>query len=172
MTSTSTNLVRRVVLDGFSPRFNIGLMLENSSAQVVNSIRRRYSPPGIQLPTWTDTRLFYGILGKDLKYCQRILTGHATRYSPFALELKSVTRSKQPSGRHVIKVKIVSHEMMKLRDRIRRELGSVLDEAARRPTESPGIPAATPSLPPGCLQPSNFTLHAEARRGGKFIPDL
>lgn len=50
MTAPVSNLVRRVILDSASPRYGIGLILERSSAGVVNALRMKYSRAGVQLP--------------------------------------------------------------------------------------------------------------------------
>ena len=82
MTSASTNLIRRVIVDGFPPRFNVGLMLGRSSTRLQVLSCEAGKAPGCST-VYRENNL------KDYKHS---MNKYASQYSQFALEIKSLYR--------------------------------------------------------------------------------
>jgi len=115
-------------------------MLEGSAIELVNTIRAKYSPPGVGLPPFNGTRLFLGINSRHWNYCKRLMSNFASQGSSFPIELNCFGRQVQTS-RHRIIVEMSSPQMMAIRASLSKELGFVLRELARYPPARTGLPA-------------------------------
>jgi len=76
----------------------------------------------------------------------------ASLRSPFLIEVKSPSLRQDKSGRHLIKMKLASHELMTLRAEVRTRLRAVLDEAAASRQNMTGVP-------PGVTQYGLMSYH-------------
>jgi len=139
MSYATTNLVRRVTAAN-EHKLNIGLTLERSSVELVNAIRSRYSPPGVELPHFNTTRLFYGIDGRHIDCCKRLLSNFATQGSSFPIELNHFGRLRQRNCQKIA-VELSSHQMMAIHVNLSRKLGFILPELAWWPPTRRGLSA-------------------------------
>jgi hypothetical protein len=104
-----------------------------------------------------------GISGKHLKEYKHSMNKYASRYSQFALEIKSLYRSHWVTGRRIIKMRMFSPEMT--------QLGFILDKATQSPTGMPSVPADIIHFSKAVFHPTTALCALGSEGACLFQPD-